>query len=499
MLVAQLQPAFAKTIKSDDNAILTGGWYQWDPYQYTTTVDGFETFTGLDIQLSKTIAAKADATITFESVPWQQHILDIKNGKRDIAAGATYTAERAEFAYFSEPYRYEENSLFVPRDKISNYKFTSIAELLSTISKNNMRLGITEGFIYADPKLNEWIAEPRNKQYIISAQNDFENLESLLEGRINFFIADKIVGATTIWRMNAGKEVAEINLNLKAPIHFMFSKKTISPQFVDKFNLAIKEVKNSDSYTRIVSGYLYPVLLLQTADTSWFRTIELIGIVAFAISGLVIAYQVNATIFGAFLLAMLPSLGGGMIRDILFSRKPVAATANPSYLMMIIATVLVVYVVLAIYRRYSNLVTAHYLSNYRKYLNATVEICDGLGLAAFSVIGIIVALMVQAQPLWLWGPFCAFLTGAAGGFLRDLLSKPLALSAIKGESIYPEIAIIWGFLLSAGLTIHSRNYNPDTIQYMVIFTVIGAFLSRMIVVYYKIPNLSFNGSKADRS
>lgn len=478
---------------------LLNGWYLWDPYQYTIRNEGAgETLTGLDIELVKAITTAAKAKVVYEPVSWKQHQEDLKNGKRDFAAGATFTAERAQFVHFSAPYRFEENSLFVRRSEESRLQFNTIAELLIQVKQHRFRLGVIEGYIYADPALNKWLADPQNQDLILKANNDLENIHSLLDGKIDGFLADRIVGATLIWRTNNGANINEIRLGIKTPIHFMFSKKTVPLTQVEEFNKAIAKVKDSSAYNQIISWYLHPVLLLQTIDTNWFHFIEIMGTIAFAISGLVIAYQKRATLFGAFLLAVLPSLGGGIIRDVIFNRKPIGALQSPLYLSLVLATVLIGFTVAHLYafwQRKKILKKTTNLGNKPTYAAEHIlAICDAMGLAAFTITGIVVSVMAKVTPLWLWGAFFAFLTGAGGGILRDLISGSKDVVSVRG-GIYPEIAIFWGFSLSIFLMWQTNDINPEAIKYGVMLHVAGAFLTRLVVYFLKIPNIYFRSEK----
>jgi polar amino acid transport system substrate-binding protein len=89
----------------DSPKILKCGWYLWDPYQYLVVKPEVKRLTGLDVQLVRAVFARMGYEVTYEEVGWKQHQLDVKNGARDIAAGAFKNPERAEYAYFSMPYR----------------------------------------------------------------------------------------------------------------------------------------------------------------------------------------------------------------------------------------------------------------------------------------------------------------------------------------------------------------------------------------------------------
>lgn len=472
---------------------MTNGWYYWDPYQYTQATEAGPLLTGLDVELTRAIAKAAGKKVTYDPISWKEHQDFLRNGSRDFASGATYTKERAEYVYFSKPYRYEEDSLFIPRGQEELYVFQDLEGFLRLVKDKNLRIGIVEGYVYASEKLNDWLKDPKNAPHIVIERTDDKNINNVLNKKIDGFISDRIVGATLIWRSGLGDQINEVRLNIKAPIHFMFSKKTVSQQTVREFNDAIDAAQETDKYQNIVSGYLHPLLLLQTVDTTWFRIVEIIGIISFAISGLVIAYRDKSTMFGAMIFATLPSLGGGIIRDLIFDRKPVGAMETPLYLYLVISTVFIGYIGIRFYQSYFKKFI-HKLIDFgidqKKIAQNVLMLTDAIGLSAFTVSGIIVSVMAKAQPLWLWGPFFAFLTGAGGSIMRDLLSKKRDIVSLRGD-IYPEIAVTWGLFLSLFLTFWQQNLNPDHIRYAVIVTVIGAFVSRIVVYHFNVKNVIF--------
>ena len=140
--------------ESQEKNVLLNGWYLWDPYQYNKVTAGGVVLTGMDIELVKNLSSQIGIESKYEQVDWEDHQQDLFSGKRDMAAGATYTKERAEYVYFSEPYRYEENSLFIKRDSIKELNFDTVSEFLVQVRLQNFNLGVTKGFTYADPQIN---------------------------------------------------------------------------------------------------------------------------------------------------------------------------------------------------------------------------------------------------------------------------------------------------------------------------------------------------------
>ena len=97
----------------------------------------------------------------------------------------------------------------------------------------------------------------------------------------------------------------------------------------------------------------------------------------------------------------------------------------------------------------------------------------------------VVALATRSEPLWLWGPLLATITGAGGGILRDVVRSEPNIAVLKGE-LYPEIAFIWGLFLSCFILWQtSQSIDLDNLVWAVGFTMTGCFLTRMGVIYFK--------------
>jgi polar amino acid transport system substrate-binding protein len=425
---------------------------------------------------------------------WLDSLEALKNGSQDIASGATYSKDRAAYVYYSKPYRYEEDGLFILRDEFEQYPFNTVTEFLDLIKKRKFRIGVKKGAITSDGNINDFLSNPEYATHKVTVENDKENIEMLLSKQIDAFITDRIEGASLVLKLDLGKKITEKGLSLKTPIHFIFSKKTQTPEVVDTFNKAIDKLLNESLYNNILSWYLYPTLLLQSMNSQWFQIIDILGTVFFAISGVLIANRLKASLLAGFIYAVLPSLGGGIIRDIIFSQRPVDALSTPLYLIMVCGIVLIGFFFSKIYdyAKSKNLIRkySHVSKEIYKHFKVALSICDALGLAAFTVTGVFISIKARVEPLWLWGPFFAFLSGALGTIMRDILIKRKRLSEIKGR-IYSEIAIVWGLFLSMILLVNIRTIQPETIRNYVIITMVGVFMTRMIIYFTKVHNVYF--------
>ena len=475
-----------------DKKVLKIGWNLSEPYQFNRLTSGGYTLVGMDIELIKSFAHSVGIATEIEPMVWDKQQKELQKGTRDIAFGATYSDARAEYAYFSVPYRYEENSLFMMNSSDKELNFDSVSEFLAQIRLQNFILATTTGTIYADSQINLFIKDEANNDIIIAYENDADALQALLQGEVDGFISDRIVGAAVVLNQKANSQIREIQLNIKTPIHLMFSKESVHIELVDKFNTEIKEFSTSDKYKKVVKTYLYPVMLMQTIDSQWFYFIGVVGTIAFAISGIAIAAKDNATLFVTFLFAMLPSVGGGIMRDVIINRDEVGIFLTPSYMYYIIIIVLIGFSIVRLLEYYNKRSNEDEVIN--KFWGNVLVIGDALGQAAFVVTGVSITIMAKIEPIELWGPFFAFLAANGGGILRDLIRKKYEIACLSG-TLNVEVGILWGLIFSIYLNVNFYDPSPTGIRDTVVIVVIGCFITRLMAHYFNITNIKFRASK----
>ena len=460
---------------------LRGGWYPWDPYQYRDYRRGAPVVTGFDVEIERTLARILGVDIALPEVAWDEHLKRLADGTADIAAGATRNEARGVYALFSKPYRSETDVLVLKKGAAERYPFRTIDEMLASLARQKFRLGIVAGFVYADERVNRFIADPANGDLIVATSSDAENLANLLAGLIDGFFADRIAAATTAWRQHQGTKIEEHPLRFSTDIHFMLSRGTQTQDMLARLDKAIDQLHSSGEYRRIAAYYALPVLINQSLDSDWFRALVIMGTIAFALSGVVLAATGQYSLFGALILATLPALGGGIIRDLLLQRDPIGVVRSPEALLIVFSTVLAGMVVIRAISHVRAAALATYLQSRAQLGTWLVEAFDAIGLAAFTVVGVVVVLDTQARPLWLWGPISATITGSFGGIMRDLFRHDRVGANLRG-AFYPEIAAIWGLVFALFLEWEGERLQPDEIRMGVIVTISGVFLTRIVAI-----------------
>ena len=257
--------------RASDPAHLRGGWYPWDPYQYRDYRRGVLILTGFDVEIERALARIMSAEILLPEIAWENQLAALSAG--------TASEPRSRYAYFSKPYRTETDVLILPRGASGRYPFHTIEQMLDTFGKQKFRLGVVAGFVYADDRVNAFIADEAHRDQIVAVPSDAQNLRNLLAGVIDGFLADRITAATTAWRRHEGARIEEHPLRFSTNIHFMLSRATQTPQMLARLNDAIDELRRSGELRRIADVYAVPVLINQTLESEWFRILAFIGIV----------------------------------------------------------------------------------------------------------------------------------------------------------------------------------------------------------------------------
>jgi len=161
----------------------------------------------------------------------------------------------------------------------------------------------------------------------------------------------------------------------------------------------------------------------------FFILADIIGIVAFALSGFLAGVRHRLDLLGLIIVASLTALGGGVIRDLMLDRTPFAFTHYYPALTVIVSVI--------------------FALGFRLYRRDELErkwlfiVSDTVGLVAFSITG---ALLGIAAEFNFFGVIIvSFLTAIGGGVTRDVLINQVP--AILTSDFYGTIAVIVAVLL----------------------------------------------------
>ena len=198
--------------------------------------------------------------------------------------------------------------------------------------------------------------------------------------------------------------------------------------------------------------------------------IEVIGTIAFAISGIRLAAAKEFDWFGAYTIGLVTAIGGGTLRDVLLD-IPVFWMQTPLYLLVTGLSLALVII-------------------FRKALvkfNRTLFIFDAIGLALFVVIGIQKTIDV-GLPMWV-AIAMGTITGSFGGVIRDILIniEPLFFRKDNYATAWLAGGVAFWIIMECG--------GSDTLQQIMCAVVVIGLRICALKYNWALPQLKYDRNK----
>lgn len=171
--------------------------------------------------------------------------------------------------------------------------------------------------------------------------------------------------------------------------------------------------------------------------------LELIGTVAFAISGAVTATKKKMDLLGIMIMGVTTACGGGVFRDILLGQIPPTMFKEPIYAVFGLLTSAIVFI------------PAKYKWNILESEKVTsiIQIADAIGLGIFTAVGINAVYSAGYGNNAFFAVTLGVITGVGGGVLRDILGgdRPYifvkhiyACASLVGAILYLPVRFYFG-------------------------------------------------------
>ncbi|RAJ16828.1 trimeric intracellular cation channel family protein [Olleya aquimaris] len=191
-----------------------------------------------------------------------------------------------------------------------------------------------------------------------------------------------------------------------------------------------------------------------------FYIIDILGTIAFAISGVLVALNKRMDAFGILIIAFVTAVGGGTLRDILIGETPVSWMKDMTFIYVIILSTIFAVV----------------FRNKIDYLRKSLFLFDTIGIGLYTVVGVEKGINAGLHPI-----ICIFLgtmSACFGGVIRDILCNEIPV--IFRKEVYATACILGGvtYFLVIKLPIASD----------VVFVIAGAVVItvRLIAVKFKV-------------
>lgn len=203
--------------------------------------------------------------------------------------------------------------------------------------------------------------------------------------------------------------------------------------------------------------------LLINLDTG----LEVIGTIAFALSGLIESARKRLDIVGMVFVAFLAAFGGGTLRDILLDRRPFFWVENQIWVWVIIAICILALVFMR--------------SRHVEVTARATQWPDAVGLGIFAAGGTELALSIGVAPII--AVSMGVITAVFGGVLRDVMVNeiPRAFSDFQPYSV---IAFFGGWIV----VVLQLLQVESTLRVMIAAMLIIGFRMAAMVFNWRLPN-----------
>jgi len=196
-----------------------------------------------------------------------------------------------------------------------------------------------------------------------------------------------------------------------------------------------------------------------------FYIIDILGTIAFAISGVLVALNKRMDAFGILIIAFVTAVGGGTLRDVLIGETPVSWMKDMTFIYVVIASTIFAVV----------------FRSKIDYLRKSLFLFDTIGIGLYTVVGVEKGISAGLHPI-----ICIFLgtmSACFGGVIRDILCNEIPV--IFRKEVYAPACILGGATYFVVIKLPIASDFVFVIAGAVVITV------RLIAVRFKIslPNL----------
>ena len=203
---------------------------------------------GFTADLVREVLKEMNVNITgHEIYPWKRACQMVFTGYLDAVFTTTKTNERMKYCYFpEEPLTDFSYLFFIRKEDEGKLTYNSFDDL------KGHRIGIVRGFSYTREFINFIKKEKNYEEVNVGSQN----FKKLMRKRVDYVATPKRVGFNHIRKLGIGGKCVALKKPLMINyLYVMFSKKTVSKEFVDRFSKALKEFKTTREYEKLVAKH----------------------------------------------------------------------------------------------------------------------------------------------------------------------------------------------------------------------------------------------------
>lgn len=223
------------------DCVLRVGWDQWPPY--ISKKDG--KFNGPEFTFLQQNADASGCKLKMIQAPWARALKMLETQRLDLLYGAGHSAERAQYAKFSIPYRQEHFDLVTLATKRTHSPSISLSQWIRATQHTHetVKIGIFRGDFYGK-EIERILTDHKSHIDLIPVDHN-EQLSRMLDaGRLHGYFIEHVIAQHQRQASTIPLTAYAIHEQPGDPLHYMFGRH-ISEKIISQFNQAIQSQQQS--------------------------------------------------------------------------------------------------------------------------------------------------------------------------------------------------------------------------------------------------------------
>ncbi|MDZ7868282.1 MAG: transporter substrate-binding domain-containing protein [Rheinheimera sp.] len=185
--------------------------------------------------------------------PWKRSLMLLESGDIDVLMNASKSTEREAYALFSNAYEQERVALYV---KAGQQQLHATVRNLQDIAARGLNVGVIRGNYYGE--LFASIQQQKDlSKHVLEAIDKPSLYFLLLKDRVQLYLDYYPNGVLALRDENLDKQIV---LHPMSPVvigqvHFMFSRHSVSPAFVRRFDQELLRMQQDGSVLKLQQKY----------------------------------------------------------------------------------------------------------------------------------------------------------------------------------------------------------------------------------------------------
>lgn len=239
------------------------GWEEWPPFMIKTPAamagqgtksqdSGDYVISGFDHDMLTEAAKRANCAVEWVEMPWARLLNEIAAGSMDAAMNAAHTPDREDYGYYTPMYFQPPIALWFRKGEVARRDAKSPQDFKNT----QLTFGLWRDAIMNQDMLDMVKSGAVGKPPIYL--NTTKDFFAMLQGkRIDVFLLDLWNGQNYAKQNKIVDQVEHHPMLMPgAGSHFLFSKKSVKPEVVERFSKAVEAMKSEGLPDKVIKTYL---------------------------------------------------------------------------------------------------------------------------------------------------------------------------------------------------------------------------------------------------